>query len=90
MHQMVTYHFLCLRTPQPHTNVGWFIGVMVVGCWSLDSSVVGVSVVTGCHRLSPVVTGCGLPMVGCRLLLIIGPLVDSGNSDNGDRPRRCW
>jgi len=46
---------------------------MVVGRWSSDSLVVGVSVVTGCW-----------------LLLILGPLVDSGNSNNGDRPQRCW
>ena len=87
MHQMVTYHFLCLRTPPtPHKCwlIYWGDGrrplvVGLIGCRGV-----------GCHRLSPVVTGCGLPVVGCRLLLILGPLVDSGNSDNGDRPRRCW
>ncbi len=36
--------------------------MMVVGHWSSDSSVVGVTVVTGCHRLSPV--------VGYRLLVV--------------------
>ena len=88
MHQMVTYHFLCLRTPPtPHKCwlIYWGDGrrplvVGLVGCRGV-----------GFHRLSPVVTGCGLPVVGCRLfLLILGPLVDSGNSNNGDRPRRCW
>ena len=68
MHQMVTYHFLCLRTlPTPHKCwlIYWGDGrrplvVGLVGCQGV-----------GCHRLSPVVTRCGLPVVGCRLLLIL-------------------
>jgi hypothetical protein len=87
MHQMVTYHFLCLRTP-PTPHKCWLI------YWGDGRRPLVIGLVccrgVGCHRLSPVVTGCGLLVVGCRLLLILGPLVDSGNSDNGDRPRRCW
>ena len=82
MHQMVTYHFLCLRTP-PTPHKCWFIYwgdgrrplvVGLVGCPGV-----------GCHQLSPYV---GYRLFVCRMLLILGPLVDSGNSDNGDRPRQ--
>ena len=71
MHQMVTYHFLCLRTP-PTPHKCWLI------YWGDGRRPLVIGLVccrgVGCHRFSPVVTGCHRVWVtGCWLSVVVNP-----------------